>query len=101
MKLKHDYEIKSLRAEMERIRADQRRLQTEVDSVRTQSTIKSGDDHRSEERAAIRAIPTEIFKIYRPDKINLTPHHLHLPTYALYIRRTRLGTTIPGITVPP
>ena len=41
------------------------------------------------------------FMIYRPDKINLTPHHLHLPTYALYIRRTRLGTTIPGVTVPP
>ena len=44
LKLKHDYEIKSLRAEMERIRADQRRLQTEVGSARTQSTTKLGDD---------------------------------------------------------
>ena len=28
--------------------------------------------------------------IYRQDKINSTPNHLHLLTYALYIRRTRL-----------
>ena len=41
LKLKHKYEINSLRAE-----ADQRRLQTEVSSIRTQSTIKSGDDYR-------------------------------------------------------
>ena len=33
LKLQHEYEIKSLRAEMEQIRADQRRLQTEISSV--------------------------------------------------------------------
>jgi hypothetical protein len=36
LKLQHEYEIKSLRAEVERIRADQRRLQTEVSIVPTQ-----------------------------------------------------------------
>jgi len=47
LKLQHKYEINSLCADVERIRADQRRLQTEVSSVRTQSTMKSGDDYRS------------------------------------------------------
>ena len=41
------------------------------------------------------------FMIYRPEKINSTSNHSHLPTYALYIRRTRLGKTIPGVTVSP
>ena len=79
LKLKHDYEIKSLRAEMERIRADQRRLQTKVGSVRTQSTIKSGDNYRSEERAARRVIPTEIFYDLPPrqNQLNAAPLTLH------------------------
>ena len=34
LKLQHEYEISTLRADMERIRAEQRRLQTEVRSVR-------------------------------------------------------------------
>ena len=33
-------------------------------------------------------------------KINSTPNHLHLLTYALYIRRTRLDITNPGVIVP-
>ena len=63
---------------MERIRADQRRLQTEVSSVRTQSTIKSGDDYRSEERAAIRAIPSETFYGIPPRQNQLNPEPLTL-----------------------
>ena len=47
LKLQHEYELKSLRAEVERVRADQRRLQTEVSSVRIQSRVKSGDDYRT------------------------------------------------------
>jgi hypothetical protein len=39
--------------------------------------------------------------IYRPEKINSTPNHSHLPTYALYIQWTGLGKTIPGVTVSP
>ena len=39
LKLQHEYEIKSLRAEVEGIRADQRWLQTEVSSIQTQNTI--------------------------------------------------------------
>ena len=33
-------------------------------------------------------------------KINSTPNHLHLLTYAIYIRRTRLDITNPGVIVP-
>ena len=42
------------------IRAEKRRLQPEVNSVRTQSTTKSGERYRSEEREAIRAIPQDL-----------------------------------------
>jgi len=53
LKLQRGYEISTLR-----IRAEQRRLHTEV---WTQSAVKSGDDYRSEEKAAICAIPPDIF----------------------------------------
>ena len=62
MKLQYEFEFKALRAEMERIRAEQRRMKDYVNSVRTQSSLKpSGNDYRSEERATRRAIPAEIF----------------------------------------
>ena len=78
LKLQHEYDIKSLRAEMERIPVDQRRLQTEVSSVRTHSTIKSGDDYRSEERAARRVIPPETFYDLPPRQNQLNPEPLTL-----------------------
>ena len=63
---------------MERTRAEERRLHTEVSSVRTQSTCKSGDDYRSEEKAAIRAIPPDVF-YDRPPRLNqLNPEPLTL-----------------------
>ena len=78
LKRQHEHEIKSLRAEMERIRVDQRRLQTKVSSVWTQSTMKKGNDYRSEEKAARRAIPPEIFYDLPPRKNQLNSEPLTL-----------------------
>ena len=90
LNFQHEYDIKSFCAEMERIRADQRRLQTEVSSVRTQSTKRQQDG----------PFLRRSFMIYRPDKMNSTPNHLRFLTYALYRRRTRLDVMNPGGTVP-
>jgi len=48
MKLQHEFKIESLRTEMERMKAEQRRLKDDVNSVRTQSSTSkpSGDDFR-------------------------------------------------------
>ena len=65
LKLQHQFEIKSLRTEMERMKAEQRRLKDDVNSVRTQSSTSKpfGDDFRSEKRVARRANPAEIFTV--------------------------------------
>jgi hypothetical protein len=65
LKLQHQFEIKTLRAEMERMKAEQRRLKDDVNSVRTLSNTSKlsgfGEDFRSAEKVARRAIPAEIF----------------------------------------
>ena len=60
---------------MERMKAEQRRLKDDVNSVRTQSSISkpSDDDFRSEERVARRAIPAEIFYGLPPSHTSLHP----------------------------
>ena len=60
---------------MERMKAEQRRLKDDVNSVRTQSSTSkpSGDDYRSEERVARRAIPAEIFYGIPPRHTSLHP----------------------------
>ena len=80
MKLQHEFEIKALRTEMERMRAEQRRLKDDVNSVRTQSSTSkpSGDDYTSEERVARRAIPTEIFYGLPPRHTSLHPDPMTL-----------------------
>ena len=76
LKFQHEYQINTLHADMERIRAEKRRLHTEVSSVHTQSTIKSGENYRFEERAAIRAIPPEILYSLPPRQNQLNPEPL-------------------------
>ena len=94
--LQHEYEIKSLRAEV----ADQRRLQTEVSSVGHRARLSRGTITVPRQERRDEPFLRRSFMIY-PDKINSTLNHLHLLTYALCIRRTRLGITNPGVTVPP
>jgi len=74
-----------------RIREDQKRLQIEVSSIRTQSAIKLGDDYRSEERAAIHAIPPEIFYGFPPrqNQHNTKPPTVDTTAHASQFRRHR------------
>ena len=65
---------------MERLKAEQRRLKDDVNSVRIQSSTSkpSGDDYRSQERVARRAIPAEIFYGLPPRHTSLHPDPMTL-----------------------
>ena len=80
MKLHHQFEVKSLRTEMERMNAEQRRLKDDVNSVRTQSSTSkpSRDNFRSEKRVTRRAIPAEIFYGLPPRHTSLHPDPMTL-----------------------
>ena len=87
---------------MERMKAEQRRLKDDVNSVRVQSSTSkpSGDDFRSEERVARRAIPAEIFYGLLPRHTSLHPDPMTLSdcpaTRDYTASRERLYTTTYG-----
>jgi hypothetical protein len=77
LRLQHQFEIKSLRAEMDRMKAEQRRMQSDVNSVRTLSTYSkaagSGNDLTEAEKLARRSIPAEIFYGITPTNTSPNP----------------------------
>ena len=85
---------------MERMKAEQRRLKDDVNSVLIQSSTPepSGDDFRSEERVEQRAIPAEIFYGLLPRHTSLHPDPMTLsdcPTtreYTASIERSNTTT---------
>ena len=78
MKLQHEFEIKALRTEMERMRSEQRRLKDDVNCVRTHSST-SKPSRRLQIRGkgvAQRSIPAEIFYSLPPRHTSLHPDPL-------------------------
>jgi hypothetical protein len=96
LRLQHQFEIKSLRAEMERVKAEQRRMKDDANSVRTLSTHSKpsgfGDDFTSAERVARRYIPAATF-------YGLPPRHTSLHPDPMTI--SELRTPTPADTTEP